>query len=141
MESEMSQTIELADRLEIAELFARLARLLDEGQPEDIRRVYSEDVEVHSPRSGELRGIGAVIEFLGRSRGDAERTQHTNSDVLVTVDGDRIEASAHQLVHYYRPDQPPHRRSGLRLVYSVTRTSQGWRFQKGQLTLLWSQVA
>jgi hypothetical protein len=138
----MSETLELIDRVEIAELFAHLAHVLDEGQPEDVRRVYAEDIVVHSPRSGELRGINAVIEFLGRSRVDGtERTQHVHGGVRVTVDGDRIEAAANQLVHYYRQDQPPHRRSGLRLVYSVTRTPKGWRFREGRLTLLWSQAA
>ena len=138
----MPDTLEPADRLEIAELFAHLAQVLDEGQPEDIHRVYAEDIVVRSPRSGELRGIDAVIEFLGQSRTDgAERTQHVHGGVLVTVDGDRVKAEANQLVHYYRQDQPPHRRSGLRLVYSLTRTPQGWRFREGRLTLVWTQAA
>jgi SnoaL-like domain len=136
---DMSGNIELADRLEIAELFARLARLLDEGRHEDVRLVYAEDVVVRSPRGGELHGIDEVIAFLRRSAVDGEHTQHVNGDVLLNLDGDRVEASANQLVHYYRTGEPPHRRSGLRLAYTVVRTPAGWRFREGRLTLAWVQ--
>jgi hypothetical protein len=136
----MSTSTPTADRLEIAELFARLARLLDEGRHEDIRTVYADDVVVRSPRSGELRGVDEVLAFLRRSRVEGEHTQHVNGDVLVEVDGDRAEASANQLVHYYRTGEPPHRRSGLRLAYTVVRTPAGWRFREGRLTLAWTDA-
>jgi hypothetical protein len=134
----MSEQIALADRAEITELFARLVRLLDEHRPEDVRTVYAEDVVVRSPR-GELHGADEVIAFLRQSRVDGEHTQHMNSDVLVSVEGDRVSASANQLVHFYRDGQAPHRRSGLRLSYTVVRTPAGWRFREGSLTLAWAQ--
>jgi len=134
----MSEHITLADRVEIAELFARLARILDERRPEDVRTVYAEDVVVRSPR-GELHGADAVIAFLQRSQVDGEHTQHLHSDALVSVEGDRVRASANQLVHYFRDGQAPHRRSGLRLSYTVVRTPAGWRFREGSLTLAWAQ--
>ena len=135
----MSEDItRIADRLEITALFARLARMLDEGRHEDARTIYAEDVVVRSPR-GELRGIDEVIAFLRRSQVEGEHTQHVNGDVLVEVDGDRAQASANQLVHYYRTGEPPHRRSGLRLAYSTVRTPAGWRFCEGQLTLAWAE--
>jgi SnoaL-like domain len=133
----MSTSIGLADRLDIAELFGRLARLLDEGRFADVHTVYARDVVVRSPRA-ELRGIDQVIEYLRRSRVEGEHTQHMHGDVLVTIDGDRVEASANQLVHYYRTGEPSHRCSGLRMAYAVTRTPEGWRFQEGRLALAWS---
>jgi ketosteroid isomerase-like protein len=135
----MSENTQVADHLEIAELFARLARLLDEGRHEDVRTVYADDVVVRSPRGDELHGVDEVIAFLRQSRVEGEHTQHVHGDVLVDVDGDRAEASANQLVHRYRTGQPPHRRSGLRLAYTVVRTPAGWRFHEGQLTLAWTQ--
>lgn len=134
----MSGTVELADRIEIAELFARLASLLDERRHEDVRSVYAEDVVVRSPRSGELHGVDEVIAFLQRSAVQGEHTQHIHGDVLVIMDGDRVAASANQLVHYYRTGEAPHRSSGLRLAYTVARTPAGWRFREGQLTLAWT---
>jgi ketosteroid isomerase-like protein len=129
---------QLADRLEVADLFARLAKLLDEHRHEDVRSVYAEDVVVRSPR-GELRGADEVAAYLRRSWVEDEHTQHLHGDVLVDVDGDRATASANQLVHYYRAGEPPHRRSGLRLAYTATRTPAGWRFVSGHVTFAWGQ--
>jgi len=137
-EKPVSRDTQIADRLEIAELFARLARLLDEDRHDDVRTVYAEDVAVRSPR-GALHGADEVIAFLRRSRIEGEHTQHVNGDVLVDVDGDRAEASANQLVTYYRTGEPPHRRSGLRLAYSAVRTPAGWRFREGRITLAWGE--
>jgi hypothetical protein len=134
----MSENIEPTDRIEIADLFARLARLLDEGRHDDIRTVYTDDVVVRSPR-GELAGIDQVVAFLRSSHVEGEHTQHTNSDVLVSLDGDRIEASAYQVVHYYRRGEAPHRRSGLRLAYTAVHLPAGWRFREGRVTLAWTQ--
>jgi hypothetical protein len=133
----MSENRLTTDRLEIAELFARLARLLDEGRHEEVRNVYATDVVVRSPRGGELRGIGEVLAYLRRSHVEGEHTQHVHGDVLVEVDGDRAEASANQVVHYYRTGEPPHRRSGLRMAYAAVRTPAGWRFSEGRVTLAW----
>jgi hypothetical protein len=133
----MSGNVELADRIEIGELFARLSRLLDEGRPEDMHTVYAEDVVVHSPRA-ELHGLDEVIAFLRRSEVQGEHTQHVHGDVLVTTNGDRVEASANQVVHYYRTGEPPHRSTGVRLAYTAARTPAGWRFREAQLTLAWT---
>ena len=135
----MPGTTPLTDRIEIAELFARLARLLDEGRYEDVRSVYAEDVVVHSPLGGELHGIDEVLAFLRGSRVEGEHTQHLHGDVLVKVSGDQAEASANQLVHRYRAGEPPHRESGLRLAYTAVRTPAGWRFREGRLTLAWAK--
>jgi hypothetical protein len=135
----MSENIGLADRLEIAELFGHLSRLLDEGRLEDVRRVYAEDVVVRSPRA-ELHGIEEVIAFLKRSKVEGEQTQHVHGDVLVTIDGERVGASANQVVYYYRAGEAPHRSSGLRMAYAAVKTPAGWRFREGQLTLAWAKT-
>jgi hypothetical protein len=134
----MSGNLELADRIEIAELFARLARLLDEGRPEDVHTVYAEDVVVRSPRV-ELHGIDEVVAHLRGSQVEDEHTQHVHGDVLVSMDGDRVLASANQVVYYYRTGEPSDRSSGLRMAYTVVRTPAGWRFREGRLTLAWTR--
>lgn len=82
--------------------------------------MYTEDVVVHSPRGGELRGIEAVATYLRQSHGD------------------QAEASANQLVYFFRDGEPPHQTSGLRVAYSAARTPAGWRFRKAQITLAWA---
>lgn len=131
---------EIADRLEVAELFARLVWVLDEGTPDDIRRVYTKDVLVRSPRGGEIQGIDNVVEYLRQAAGD-ELAQHVHGDVLVSVDGDRAEASANQLATFFRQGEAPHQRTGLRLKYTAVRTSEGWRFQEANINLVWREGA
>jgi hypothetical protein len=129
---------EITDRLDVAELFARLARVLDEGTPEDLRQIYTKDVLVRSPRGGEIQGIDNVVAFVLQTTGD-ELAQHVHGDVLVSVDGDRANASANQLVTFYRQGEAPHKRTGLRLKYRAARTPEGWRFQEANINLVWQQ--
>lgn len=134
----MSAAAVVADRVEIGELFARLAKLLDEGRHHDAHGVYHAAVVVRSPRGGELHGIDEVTAYLKRSRTEGERTQHVHGDVLVDVDGDRATATANQLVYFYRDDGPPHRTSGLRVACTAVRTPAGWRFRETHITLAWT---
>jgi hypothetical protein len=129
---------EIADRLEVVELFARLARVLDEGTPDDLREIYTKDIVVQSPRGGELRGIDDVVAYVTATHED--RTQHLHSDVLVNIAGDRAEASANQLAVFYREGEAPHRRSGLHLKYTAVRTPQGWRFDRATIGLRWQEA-
>ncbi|WP_406641675.1 nuclear transport factor 2 family protein [Amycolatopsis sp. WGS_07] len=124
------------DRLEVADLFARLARMLDERRHDEIDRVYHPDIAVHSPR-GELRGLGEVTEFLTQERD--ELVQHVHGDILVDLDGDRATATANQLVYFYRDGQPPHRRTGLRVATAAVKTPDGWRFIEMSISPAWIQ--
>jgi hypothetical protein len=130
--------VSTADRIEIAELFARLADLLDEGRHDAAGGVYHADVVVRSPRGGELHGLTEVTAYLERSQVEGEHTQHVHGDVLVHVDGDRATATANQLVYFYRSGEPPHRTSGLRTACTAVRTPAGWRFSDVRITLAWT---
>ncbi|MEV0361164.1 nuclear transport factor 2 family protein [Nocardia fusca] len=133
----MSTDSLIADRIEIADLFTRFGRLLDEGRYRDAASVYTGDVTVHSPRAGTLRGIDAVADFIRRSAVDGERSRHTTTDLLVDVSGDRAAASANSLVYYYRDGHPPHRTGGLRLTSTVHRTPAGWRLDELRIEPSW----
>ncbi|MGW0875456.1 nuclear transport factor 2 family protein [Streptomyces sp. NPDC002740] len=134
----MSVAAQTADRVEIAELFARLANLLDECRHDDVATVYHDDVVVRGP-NGELRGLDEVTALLKRGQVEGERTQHVHGDVLVHVDGDRAKATANQLVYFYRDGEPPHRSSGLRSACTAVLTPAGWRFSEMLITLAWTQ--
>ena len=126
------------DRVEIAELFARLANLLDEFRHDDIGTVYHDDVVVHTPR-GELHGLGEATAHLKQSQVEGQHTQHIHGDVLVHLDGDRATATANQLVYVYTPGEAPHRTSGLRSASTAIRTPAGWRITDMRITLAWNQ--
>jgi ketosteroid isomerase-like protein len=127
----------LADRIEIADLFTRFARLLDEQRWDDADTLYTDDVAVHSPRAGEIRGIDKVVGFMRQAEVEGEHTQHMTTDLLVNVNGDQAAASANSLVHFYRDGQAPHLTSGLRLACTVVRTPAGWRFREVRIMPAW----
>jgi 3-phenylpropionate/cinnamic acid dioxygenase small subunit len=135
----MSTDTLIADRIEIADLFARFTRLLDEKRWEDADTVFAGDVAVHSPRGGELRGIDTVVGFMRQGEVEGQHTQHTTTDLLVNVEGDRAGASANSLVYYYRDGQAPHFTGGLRMASTTVRTPAGWRFREVRITPAWTR--
>ncbi|MFB4278679.1 MULTISPECIES: nuclear transport factor 2 family protein [unclassified Nonomuraea] len=129
----------IADRIEIADLFTRFARLLDEQRWEEADTVFADDVAVHSPRGGELHGIDKVVSFMRQGEVEGQHTQHTTTDLLVDLDGDRAAASANSLVYYYRDGQAPHFTGGLRMTSTVVRTPAGWRLREVRITPAWTR--
>ena len=127
----------LGDRIEIADLFSRFARLLDEKRWEDAGTVFTDDVAGHSPRSGEIHGLDKLVAFLRQSEVEGEHTQHLTTDLLVDLAGDRAAASANSLVYFYRDGQAPHVTSGLRLACTTVRTPAGWRIRETRTILVW----
>ena len=135
----MSTDTLIADRIEIADLFTRFARLLDEERWEDADAVFTEDVAVHSPRGGELRGIDKVVEFMRQGEVEGQHTQHTTTDLLVDVEGDQATASANSFTYYYRDGQAPHFTGGLRLAATLARTPAGWRLREVRIMPAWTR--
>ncbi|CAM3670989.1 nuclear transport factor 2 family protein [Occultella aeris] len=135
----MSTDTLIADRIEIADLFTRFARLLDEKRWEDADTVFTDDVAVHSPRGGELRGIDKVVSFMQQGEVEGQHALHTTTDLLVDIDGDQAAVSAYSLVYYYRDGQAPHFTGGLRLAGTVGRTPAGWRFREQRITPAWTR--
>lgn len=128
-----------ADRIEIADLFTRFARLLDEGRWDDAGTVFTGDVAVHSPRGGDLRGLGAVVDFMRQGEVEGRRTQHTTTDLLVDLDGDQAAASSNSIVYYYRDGRAPHFTGGLRQDCTAVRTPAGWRLSGVRITPAWTR--
>ena len=131
---------QLADRMEMADLVARIGYAQDDRDtgPEVLRGLYTEDVVVETVR-GTLRGLDSVVTHLARARTGAadERTQHLNTDVRVDLAGDRAEVTVQQLVHFFRPGAAPHRTAGVRCAYRAVRTDAGWRFARAEFAPLW----
>lgn len=135
----MSPDTLIADRIEIADLFARFALLLDEGQFEAADTVFATDIAVHSPRAGEIRGIDKVVDFIRQAHVEGEHTQHITTDLLVTVTGDQATAAANSLVYFFRTGEAPHQTTGLRLSATAIRTPAGWRLSETRTTPAWTR--
>ncbi|WP_254878552.1 nuclear transport factor 2 family protein [Streptomyces sp. NA04227] len=134
----MSSDTRIADRLDITDLFARLANLLDERRHDDAGTVYHQDIVVRGPR-GELRGLDEVTAFLKSSWVEGQLTQHLHTGVLVELDGDRAKVSSNELVFFFREGEAPHRTGGLRTAGTAVRTPEGWRFSEMDIRLAWTQ--
>ncbi|MEU2176908.1 nuclear transport factor 2 family protein [Nocardia sp. NPDC019219] len=126
----------IADRIEIADLFSRFARLLDEQRWEDAGTVFTDDVEVDSPRI-QVRGIDKVVDYMRRAEVEGQHTQHTTTDLLVNLDGDQADVSSNSIVYYYRDGQPPHQTGGLRQACTAVRTPAGWRISATRIMPAW----
>jgi len=129
---------QLADRVEIAELVDRLARVLDERRFDDLRTIYAPAAQTQS-RLGTLRGIDEIIQVVRRASSEDELAQHLNMSVVVDLDGDQAKVSASQLVYFFREGESPHRAAGLRTGYTAERTPAGWRFTRAEIAPLWQQ--
>ncbi|MCC3764509.1 nuclear transport factor 2 family protein [Glycomyces sp. TRM65418] len=133
----MSNHAMIADRFEIADLFTRFALLLDERRWDDAGTVFTDDVVVHSPRGGAMRGLDSLVDFMRKAEIEGELTQHTQFDVLVELDGDRAAVSANSVVYYFREGEPPHQIGGLRSSSVVVRTPMGWRVSEHEVKPQW----
>lgn len=132
----------LSDRLDITDLFARWARLLEEKRWDDADTVFSDDVVLHTPRVGEsaIHGLADAVAYLHQvsAVGDG-RSQHFTTDILIDVDRDTASATANSLVYFYREGEAASMSSGLRLTYEAVRTPKGWRFSELTTKHLWTQ--
>lgn len=128
----------VADRIEIAELVARLARALDQRRFDELHSIYTPDAQTSSPR-GELHGIDEIIDGIRRTSPADEGIQHFNTDVVVDFDsgGDRAEVDTHQLVYFFRPGEAPYRKAGVQARYTAARTPVGWRFTRARIVPVW----
>lgn len=127
----------LLDRIEIADLFSRLSRLLDEKRWDDANTVFAQDISISSPRNGELDGLDELVEAMRRAEKPDELTQHVTTGLLVELDGDRATASANSVTYFFRDGEAPFRTAGLRLDCVVVRTPAGWRLRESRTTLAW----
>ncbi|MCF2532124.1 nuclear transport factor 2 family protein [Yinghuangia soli] len=139
----MSAQALTTDRIDLADLFTRLAVLLDEKRWDDAGTAFTGDVVARSPLGHELHGLDQVIAHMRKGEAVGEHTQHVTTDLLVDVDadGDRAAVSANSLVFFYRDGEPPFRTSGLRLVTAAVRTADGWRIREWETKLLWMREA
>lgn len=135
----MSADTLIIDRIEIADLFSRFGRLLDEARWDDAGTVFADDVVVHSPRGGELHGRGAIVDFMRRAEVEGQHSQHTTTDLLADVTGDEATVSANSLVYYHRDGRPPHLTGGLRLAGTAVRTPAGWRLREVRIIPAWTR--
>src|SRR5579883_3123757 len=119
------------DKLDIMELFNRYAAALDRRQWAELMTFYTPDARAEQPvGSPALVGPQAIVGMISKALDYLGPTHHVLSNYIVTVDGDRAEASCY--VRGYHAGSGKHadkfEETLGRLAAKLVRTGEGWRF-------------
>jgi hypothetical protein len=122
------------DRDDITDLISRLGRWLDDKRFDEARAILTEDATVRTP-GGQAEGIERVV--AQASRNHQVPTQHLITNVLVDLDGDAAAATANLLVTFAGETVS---QQGERYRFGVTRTQDGWRLSRIEVTPVWART-
>lgn len=141
MATSSDQLRTLADRAEIGCLIDRFFRALDE-RGLDLpwgRSMFTDDVHVRFP-IGEHKGLEAVVAALAEGMAQFGPTQHSGSNYLIDLDGDRATVRWNAIQTHLPPGATPSDEpfvSGGYYDGEVVRTANGWRFRQQTYHLVW----
>jgi len=86
------------DRLAITQLLATYCRMIDRGQWEELRALFTSDCRLDfGARMGVHEGEGGVRRFTETLRATGLLMRHYTMNVIVTGDGTRARAESHLL--------------------------------------------
>ncbi|HEX3649857.1 MAG TPA: nuclear transport factor 2 family protein [Pseudonocardiaceae bacterium] len=131
----------LTDQVEIAGLIDRFFRALDER---DLnvrwgRSMFTDDVRVAFP-IGECQGLEAVVAALAEGMRQFGPTQHSGSNYVIDLDGDRGTVRWNAIQTHLPPGATPFAEpfvSGGYYDGEVIRTAVGWRFSRQTYHIVW----
>jgi ketosteroid isomerase-like protein len=131
----------LADRLELAELVARLGHWLDDKayrDPAAIRDIYTDDVVAEFPSGAVVTGAAELSARAAASHDRHAHTHHVASNVVVDLadDGETARVRANQTATFAQ-GAAPDVAVGERYDLHAVRTAAGWRFDRVRITLSW----
>ena len=134
-----ARTEEIADKQPILELQNRYSYSIDSGQYDHLDAMFTPDATYHF-----LTGSTDNVESLKSTIRDALSpltiSQHINGNQWAEIDGDLAKAGCYFTVHMYKEGlaNGEHFEMGGRYDDELVRTSEGWRFSKRTITILWS---
>ncbi|NUR26222.1 MAG: nuclear transport factor 2 family protein [Catenulispora sp.] len=120
----------LADRAEIADLFMKVGRCLDEHRFDELHELFTDDVVGITP-GGTQTGRDALVAQARRNHEDYDRLTHQFTSVLVDVDGDVGTIRAYVTGSFgHEADPRPERVLTALYRNKVVRTADGWRISE-----------
>ncbi|QUH00716.1 nuclear transport factor 2 family protein [Saccharopolyspora erythraea] len=132
----------LTDHTEITGLIDRFFRALDE-RGLDLpwgRSMFTDDVRATFP-IGKHQGLEAVVTALADGMSRFGPTQHSGSNYLIDVDGDRATVRWNAIQTHLPPGETPVAEpfvSGGYYDGELIRTEDGWRFRRQTYHLVWT---
>ncbi|MFC1437072.1 nuclear transport factor 2 family protein [Streptacidiphilus sp. N1-10] len=135
------------DRAAISELVDRYSKLFDDRTfSETLPTLFTDDAFVELP-SGEHRGLDGLDKFHEHVMTPFGPTQHLFTNTLVDTAGERASFRTNTYVTHtvlaaaesQSTDKGSYFLAGGTLTGTVLRTTQGWRFEKVVLDVIWRQ--
>jgi 3-phenylpropionate/cinnamic acid dioxygenase small subunit len=127
----------VSDELEIRNLIARIARLTDDGDPDDYAGCFAEDgswVIPDAPRHGrpDIRE-GLVVRRNIKACGPESNARHLVTTVVVTADGSDTASAESTWLYCTELRKGPIVRATGRYFDDLSRTGSGWQVARRQV--------
>lgn len=135
-----ASTREIADKQRIQELQNRYAYSIDSGNYDKLDAMFTPDATYHFV-TGSTNNIEGLKSTIQDALKPLTTSQHINGNQWAEIEGDRATAGCYFKVHMYKQGlaDGEHFEMGGRYDDELIRTSEGWRFSKRTITILWSE--
>jgi ketosteroid isomerase-like protein len=128
----------LDDRFAITDLIYSLGAALDEHRFDDLRDLFIEDATASTP-GGIAQGRDAVIAQATRNHLKYSRLQHSITNLLIDLNGDRAVVRANLHAAFAGETGVPDLMLGAVYRFQAQRTEQRWRLAGLEVTPIWRQ--
>ena len=130
----------IADKQRILELQNRYSYSIDSGNYDKLDAMFTPDAIYHFV-TGSTNNIEALKSTIQDALKPLTTSQHINGNQWAEIEGDRATAGCYFTVHMYKEGLAggEHFEMGGRYDDELLRTSEGWRFSKRAITILWSE--
>ncbi len=118
---------ELSDRISLDHLVRQVGANIDEGRFDDLRGIYTSDVEVATP-GGTAHGLDALVAQVSANHDPSMRVQHLIAAPTVELTGDQARLRAPFVATFsgLAPMAEPTFRMGGVYRFDARRTEAGW---------------
>ena len=134
-----AQTEETTDKVRIGELQNHYAYSIDSGNYDNLDVMFTPDA-TYTFITGSTDNIEALKSTIRDALSPLTSSQHINGNQWAEIEGDLAKAGCYFTVHMHKEGlaNGEHFEMGGRYDDELIRTSDGWRFSKRTITILWS---
>jgi hypothetical protein len=131
---------EIPDKQHIRELQNRYSYAIDSGHYDNLDTMFTPNATYHFV-TGSTDNIEALKKTIQDALQSLTSSQHINGNQWAEIEGDRATAGCYFTVHMFKEGvvDGEHFEMGGRYDDELVRTSEGWRFSKRAITILWSE--
>ena len=131
--------LEIIDKQHIQELQNHYSYSIDSGKYDNLDEMFTPNA-IYNFITGFTDNLEALKQTIREALEPLKTSQHINGNQWAEIEGDFAKAGCYFTVHMHREGlaDGEHFEMGGRYDDEHTRTSDGWRFSKRTITILWS---